>query len=194
MNSFLNQPNAGSTDIQRYQPREMVQQQSTDILGTLKNTTQKREELRRNEFNQQNLPTMTPTIMGPVSGVGAGAAAVGSQYIGKSKYVWGGGRTPEDIAAGRFDCSGFVNYVFQKQGKNLGGGNTDTIAKQGVRVNPSNMQPGDIVFFDTYKKNGHVGIYMGNGKFIGSQSKGVGIADMSSGYFAKTFKGYVVRV
>jgi hypothetical protein len=57
------------------------------------------------------------------------------------------------------------------------------------------MQPGDIVFFDTYKKNGHVGIYVGNGKFIGSQSKtGVAIADMSSGYFKKKFNGVVRRV
>jgi cell wall-associated NlpC family hydrolase len=186
------------TGVQRYQPRDTVEQQSTDILGTLKNTTQKREEMRRSEFTaQQNLPNMAPnvgSVVGPVSSAGMAAANIGSQYIGKSKYVWGGGRTDADVAAGRFDCSGFVNYAFRQMGVDLGGGNTDTIAKRGVRVNPSSMQPGDIVFFDTYKKNGHVGIYLGNGKFIGSQSKGVGIADMSNGYFAKTFKGYVVRV
>jgi cell wall-associated NlpC family hydrolase len=40
------------------------------------------------------------------------------------------------------------------------------------------MQPGDLVFFNTYKKDGHVGIYIGNGKFIGSQSStGVEIAE-----------------
>ena len=32
------------------------------------------------------------------------------------------------------------------------------------------MQPGDLVFFDTYKRDGHVGIYIGNGKFIGAQT------------------------
>lgn len=54
---------------------------------------------------------------------------------------------------------------------------------------------GDLVFFDTYKKNGHVGIYVGNGKFIGSQSStGVAIADMSSGYYKKHFNGVVRRV
>jgi hypothetical protein len=64
-----------------------------------------------------------------------------------------------------------------------------------VAVDPNQIQPGDIVFFDTYKKNGHVGIYVGNGKFIGSQSKtGVAIADMSQGYFKDKFNGMVRRV
>jgi len=46
------------------------------------------------------------------------------------------------------------------------------------------MKTGDLVFFDTYKKDGHVGIYVGDGKFIGTQtSTGVAIADMSKGYW-----------
>jgi cell wall-associated NlpC family hydrolase len=84
--------------------------------------------------------------------------------------------------------------VFKQAGINLGGGNTDTIAKQGTRVSVKNMRPGDIVFFDTYKKNGHVGIYLGNGKFIGSQSKGVSIEDLTTGHYKKVFNGYVIRV
>ena len=126
---------------------------------------------------------------------GQQAINVGKGLIGKTKYVWGGGRTASDIAKGNFDCSGFVNYAFKQAGIDLGSGNTDTIAKKGVAVNASQMQPGDIVFFDTYKKNGHVGIYVGNGKFIGAQSKtGVAIADMSSGYFKEHFHGVVRRV
>jgi soluble lytic murein transglycosylase-like protein len=57
------------------------------------------------------------------------------------------------------------------------------------------MQVGDVVFFDTYKKNGHVGIYLGNGKFMGSQSAtGVAIADMNSGYWKQHFSGTVRRI
>ena len=57
------------------------------------------------------------------------------------------------------------------------------------------MRPGDMVFFNTYKTDGHVGIYLGGGKFIGSQSStGVAVADMSSGYWANTFNGRVMRV
>ncbi len=51
------------------------------------------------------------------------------------------------------------------------------------------MRPGDMVFFNTYKTDGHVGIYLGGGKFIGSQSStGVAVANMSSGYWADTFQ------
>jgi hypothetical protein len=131
----------------------------------------------------------------PGGGAGQTAIAVGQSLIGKTTYSWGGGRSEADVKAGKFDCSGFVNYAFKQAGIDLGNGNTDTIAKKGVAVNPSQMQPGDIVFFDTYKKNGHVGIYIGNGKFIGSQSKtGVAIADMTTGYFKDKFHGVVRRV
>lgn len=153
------------------------------------------------QANQMPAPqpgTGTPGMgTGPVSGSGKGVTAIsaGQKYIGNSKYVWGGGRSQSDVENGKFDCSGFVNYAFRQAGVDLGSGNTDTIAKKGKAVSPDQMQPGDIVFFDTYKKNGHVGIYLGNGKFIGSQSKsGVAVADMSSGYFAKKFSGNVRRV
>lgn len=156
----------------------------------------------RSRMQANQTPTPTPQAFapgtgtsGPANGKVSAAISAGQKYIGNSKYVWGGGRKQSDIENGRFDCSGFVNYAFAEAGVNLGGGNTDTIAKRGVAVSPDQMQPGDIVFFDTYKKNGHVGIYIGNGKFIGSQSKtGVAVADMTSGYFAKKFNGYVRRV
>ncbi|MDF2856775.1 MAG: peptidase, partial [Neobacillus sp.] len=75
------------------------------------------------------------------------------------------------------------------------GASTDSLKHQGTPVSVSQMQPGDIVFFDTYKKDGHVGIYVGGGKFIGSQSNtGVAIADMSSGYWEKRFNGRVNRI
>ncbi len=65
----------------------------------------------------------------------------------------------------------------------------------GRQVSASEMQPGDLVFFDTYKNDGHVGIYIGGGQFIGSQSStGVAIANMSSGYWKDVFNGRVVRV
>lgn len=57
------------------------------------------------------------------------------------------------------------------------------------------MQVGDMVFFDTYKKDGHVGIYVGNGKFIGAQSStGVATVDMTKGYWKDKFSGHVRRV
>jgi peptidoglycan DL-endopeptidase CwlO len=118
----------------------------------------------------------------------------GYKYIGNSVYVFGGGRTASDIANGRFDCSGFVSWAFSQAGIKVGA-STDSLKHQGTPVSVSQMQPGDIVFFDTYKKDGHVGIYVGGGKFIGSQSNtGVAIADMSSGYWEKRFNGRVNRI
>lgn len=118
----------------------------------------------------------------------------GYKYIGNSVYVFGGGRSSYDVANGRFDCSGFVSWAFRQAGISIGS-STSTLRNQGSRVSYSEARPGDLVFFDTYKKDGHVGIYLGGGKFIGSQSStGVAIANMSSGYYQKTFKGHVRRV
>nr|WP_034669345.1 C40 family peptidase [Bacillus methanolicus] len=118
----------------------------------------------------------------------------GYKYIGNSVYVFGGGRTAYDIANGRFDCSGFVHWAFSQAGIKVGS-STDSLKNSGRQISVNEMQPGDLVFFDTYKKDGHVGIYIGNGKFIGSQSStGVAIADMSNGYWKQKFNGRVVRI
>lgn len=118
----------------------------------------------------------------------------GYKYIGNSVYVFGGGRNSYDVANGRFDCSGFVHWAFSTIGVSVGA-STDSLKYAGKQVSTSNMQPGDLVFFNTYKTDGHVGIYVGGGKFIGSQSStGVAIANMSSGYWAEKFNGRVVRV
>lgn len=118
----------------------------------------------------------------------------GNKYIGNSVYVFGGGRNAYDIANGRFDCSGFVHWAFSQAGISVGA-STDSLKFAGRQVSASEMRAGDLVFFNTYKTDGHVGIYLGGGKFIGSQdSTGVAIANMSSGYWKNKFSGRVVRV
>ncbi|MGE7662095.1 PcsB-like coiled-coil domain-containing protein [Peribacillus sp. NPDC097197] len=122
------------------------------------------------------------------------AITAGYKYIGNSTYVFGGGRTASDIANGRFDCSAFVAWAYKQAGVNLPP-STGALTGAGKQVSKSQMQPGDLVFFNTYKTDGHVGIYVGGGKFIGSQSStGVAVANMSSGYWASKFNGRVVRV
>ncbi|MGX6442177.1 coiled-coil domain-containing protein [Neobacillus sp. K501] len=118
----------------------------------------------------------------------------GFRYIGSSVYVFGGGRSEEDVANGRFDCSGFVHWAFSQADIQIGA-STETLKNEGTPVKVTEMLPGDLVFFDTYKKDGHVGIYLGNGKFIGSQSStGIAIADMTNGYWLETFNGRVNRI
>ncbi|WP_420976190.1 PcsB-like coiled-coil domain-containing protein [Bacillus vallismortis] len=127
-----------------------------------------------------------------------GAISVGSSIVGRSPYKFGGGRSQSDINNRIFDCSSFVRWAFASAGVNLGsvgGTTTDTLVARGQAVSASEMKRGDLVFFDTYKTNGHVGIYLGNGTFLNDNSShGVSIDSMSNVYWKKTFKGVVRRV
>ena len=130
----------------------------------------------------------------PSSANTGSAITAGYKYIGNSTYKFGGGRTASDIANGLFDCSAFVAWAYKQAGVNLPA-STDALKNAGRQVSDSQKQPGDLVFFNTYKTDGHVGIYVGGGKFIGSQSStGVAIANMESGYWAGVYNGRVVRV
>ena len=138
----------------------------------------------------------TPPTSGTLSPTADSIIAYAKTWIGRSTYVWGAGRKQSDIDKGWFDCSGFINHVYAKHGINLGSGNTDTLATKGVAVKSvAALQPGDLVFWNSYKHNGHVGIYMGNGKWIGSQSStGVGIVDWNNSYWQKCGLGSMRRV
>jgi len=95
----------------------------------------------------------------------------GDRFIGHSKYVFGA----ENPATGAFDCSGFVNWAYNQIGVSLGARSTSGLQYVGNQV--STPQPGDLVFF---WGNTHVGIYIGGGEFIGSQSStGVAIVSLS---------------
>jgi len=149
---------------------------------------QKTNITKQNSYEKDNI---SPE---PGNGYIMAVINAGYKYIGNSIYVLGGGRNATDVANGRFDCSGFVHWVFAQAGISIGQ-STDSIKASGKQISASEMRPGDLVFFDTYKQNGHVGIYLGNSKFIGSQSStGVAIADMSKGYWKQKFKGVVIRI
>lgn len=99
-----------------------------------------------------------------------------------------GGSTPES----GFDCSGFVRYVF-KQATNLTLPRSAlAISQLGKNVRNNDLQPGDLVFFNTLKSTfSHVGIYLGNNKFIHSPSRGGGVRveDMKDQYWSKRYNG-----
>lgn len=150
-----------------------------------------------NQTRSSGFSALSSAPVAATAPTGGGLSAViqaGYKYIGHSVYVFGGGRTASDIARGYFDCSGFVHWAFAQGGYSVGS-STDSLLGAGSRISPSSLQPGDLVFFNTYKTNGHVGIYLGGGNFIGSQSStGVAVANMSSGYWAQHFAGVAVRV
>ncbi len=85
------------------------------------------------------------------------------KYLGYP-YVWGGS-TP----ATSFDCSGFVSWVINHSGWNVGRLGAQGLYNICTPVSAANAKPGDLVFFEhTYDTDGvsHVGIYVGNGMMI----------------------------
>ena len=121
----------------------------------------------------------------------------GMKWVGKSPYVWGGGRTEADVIAGRFDCSSFVHYCYASAGIQLGDRAsvvTFSLVNMGQKVDASEMRRGDLIFFDTYTVDGHIGIYLGDNKFIhDGTSTGVTVSELS-GYYKEKFNGKVRRI
>jgi cell wall-associated NlpC family hydrolase len=93
-----------------------------------------------------------------------------------------------------FDCSGFTRYVFEMSLGRVLPRRADEQARDASlsKVERDELKPGDLVFFNTMKRAfSHVGIYIGDGKFIHSPRTGgeVRIEDMGDRYWAKRFNG-----
>ena len=99
-----------------------------------------------------------------------------------------------DNADSGFDCSGFTRQVFETSLGLALPRRADEQAKSPdlVAVKRAELQPGDLVFFNTLKRTfSHVGIYIGDGKFIHAPKPGgeVRVEDMRFVYWAKRFTG-----
>lgn len=110
------------------------------------------------------------------------------QYEGY-RYVYGG----ESLSEGGFDCSGLVYYVYKTNfGLSMHRSSSTQYANDGRKISKSELQPGDLVFFsDNGSRVTHVGIYIGNNKFIhaSTPSTGVIISDLSNSYYQRTYWG-----
>jgi len=98
-----------------------------------------------------------------------------------------GGKNPE---AG-LDCSGMVSYVFDRATNLRLSGSAADIARKGKPVDKNSLLPGDLVFFNTANRPySHVGIYIGDGRFIHApSSKGsVRTESLNQGWFASRFE------
>ena len=120
------------------------------------------------------------------STTGEAVVEYAKQYLGY-KYV-SGGASPST----GFDCSGFTTYVYKHFGITLNRVSKDQ-SKNGVAVEKSNLQLGDLVLFngESNKTIGHVGIYVGSGNFIHASNPkgGVKIDSLSSSYYSIRYVG-----
>jgi len=106
------------------------------------------------------------------------------KFLG-APYKWGASNGKS------FDCSGFVVYVLKKFNVSLSR-TASSQFNEGTKVAKEDLQPGDLVFFTTYKKGpSHVGMYIGDNKFIHASSSvdRVTITDLDTKYYRQRYLG-----
>jgi cell wall-associated NlpC family hydrolase len=129
------------------------------------------------------LHRLASRIIDRTSSIAANLAHDAMRFLGVP-YSFGGTST-----AG-FDCSGYVQHVFAMLGIHLPR-TADSQYLKGQRVRGGDLQPGDLVFFQTYAPGAsHVGIYLGNDQFVhASSSRGVMVSKLSESYWASRYLG-----
>lgn len=91
-----------------------------------------------------------------------------------------------------FDCSGFVRHMYETSIGRLLPRRAEEQASATDKIDRSELNPGDLVFFNTMRRTfSHVGIYLGDGKFIHAPSAGkaVRVDDLRAAYWTKRFTG-----
>ena len=130
-------------------------------------------------------PDETPADNPAATVSGSEIVSLAQQYLGVP-YVYGGS------SPSGFDCSGFTMYIFAQVGVKLPHGATSQLS-YGASVSRSELQPGDLVFFQDYGAvASHVGIYIGGDQFIhASSSSGnsrcVTVSSLAESYYANHY-------
>lgn len=168
---------AGPTGLQALRSMSaasLLQQSAATAAGAPADSTSLMAlALARQQF-QASAPTSLSIGHVTVHGVSPGSSADDravtaiKSYIG-TPYVWGGS-TPKG-----FDCSGLIQYVWKQNGVNVPR-TSQQQWKAGSQVQANALRPGDAVFFagsdGTMQSPGHVGMYIGDGKFVESPHTG----------------------
>ncbi len=102
---------------------------------------------------------------------------------------WQGVRYKEGgLSKSGIDCSGFVHLAYKNKLNKSIARTTERLSQGGKTIHFNQLRSGDLVFFKTGWKQRHVGIYMGNGKFMhASSSRGVMMSRLSNPYWSEAY-------
>lgn len=133
-------------------------------------------------FSVQAEESLSESLSGKAQPLLKAISMIGTPY----KF---GGNDPEQ----GLDCSGFVKRVYKETADINLPRSASEMSKEGEAVAQDALEPGDLVFFNTRKRdNSHVGIYAGNGEFVhasSSRTKQVTVSRMDQKYWATRFNG-----
>ena len=116
--------------------------------------------------------------------VGGAIADVAMGMVG-TRYLYGG----TDPLKG-FDCSGLVYYAYEQAGYRVPR-TSQELFRAARKISVNDADPGDLMFFQDQTKLSHVGIYLGDGKFVHAPKTGstVRVENAQSTYWTKRFNG-----
>jgi len=141
------------------------------------------------EWMSQRGPSAAPTRRAPLLRDGASQLVIAAMNFLDRPYRAGG----QGVDTG-FDCSGFTRHLFEETlGVQLPRRVDDQArARELARVPRSSLQAGDLVFFNTLRRTfSHVGIYLGDGRFIHAPRTGgqIRIEELGSDYWSRRYTG-----
>ena len=147
----------------------------------VKSSTEKKEkdaEINQNEAEKKNEEAKTVDVQ---STNNSDIIETAQSLIG-TPYVWGGD------SPGGFDCSGFINYIYSTHDITIPR-TVNEVWNFSQHVDSPSI--GDLVFFETYKPGpSHMGIYIGDGKFIhAGESRGVETSELNNPYWKDKYIG-----
>ncbi|TYT25254.1 NlpC/P60 family protein [Luteimonas viscosa] len=146
-----------------------------------------RDDVRPTTRPAATVPAREWPVVAPGDPAAANAVLMRAISLVGTPYRYGG-NTPE----GGFDCSGLVNYVFRDMlDLKLPRTSRDLAAYQGPKIEPQRLAAADLVFFGSGSQVTHVGIYVGEGRFVHAPSTGgtVRLDHLDGSYWRRNYTG-----